>query len=423
MKKEIKISGGVKLAGDVYVNGAKNAALPILAATLLFEEAEITLQEIPQIKDVCSLCQVLEACGVSVRVTNHEVKIIVPKKTGIKNDIPEEISAKMRASLLVLGPLLATKGEVKISAPGGCSIGYRPIDLHIGALELMGATIEIIHGNIVAKAVNGLKAATINLDYPSVGATENIIMAAVLTNGKTKIQNAATEPEILDLIRFLNQSGAKISGAGTTEIEIEGVSSLCKQIAYEIIPDRIEAATYMIAAAVTGGKIRVHNIIGAHLISFIAKLREIGVKIEYIDDTLEVTGKCRYDVEKSIDIKTAPYPGFQTDMQVLMIPLLLKINRSSMIVDTIFDQRFRHVQEFINLGANMTQVDNMLIIDPKDAIKSGAVTATDVRAAAALVLLGLSGDTEISIKNIHHLFRGYESLLDTLISCGAKIIY
>ncbi|GBU10618.1 UDP-N-acetylglucosamine 1-carboxyvinyltransferase [Erysipelotrichaceae bacterium] len=417
----LKVTGGTKLAGDVFIHGSKNAALPILAATLLFDDASLILDCIPKIKDVELMIELLEKNGLTVERTKEQLQIKIPENAEIISCAPDRLTSKMRATLMVLGPLLAIGKDVAIALPGGCSIGYRPIDMHIAALEAMGAEIELVHGRIFAKAPNRLKPALITLDYPSVGATENIIMAAVLTKGTTRIRNAAKEPEVTDLVRFLNQAGAKISGAGTSELEIEGVTQLKQKVVYEIIPDRIEAATFMIAAAVTGGEIRIHHTIPKHLESLIAKLREIGVEITIQDDTIVVNGKNSYQTKQSIDIKTGPYPGFQTDIQALILPLLMKNKITSVTIDNVFDQRFRHVPEFLKIGANITQINNMLIINQTEKIYSGKVEAPDVRAAAALILLGLSENITIEITQIDHLYRGYENLVEQLNALGATI--
>lgn len=417
----IKVTGGRELKGHVYINGSKNATLPILASAFLFENAQIQLDNIPDITDVQLMLEVLTLSGIKVKREEKTVLLTIPSKEKIVTNAPEHLVSRMRATLLIIGPLLATKKVVNIALPGGCSIGYRPVDLHISSLKTMGAEIELQHGDLQARTETGLKPVTINLDIPSVGATENIIMAAVLTKGTTIIRNAAREPEVADLIRFLNQAGAKISGAGTAEIEITGVSKLKNNVIYEIIPDRIEAATYMLAAAVTGSTLTIHNAIANHLQALIAKMREVGVTISVKDDVIQVIGKDSYNVSQAIDIKTAPYPGFQTDIQVLMLPLLLKVTANSMIIDNIFDQRFQHVSEFVKLGATLTQVNNMLIINQKVALRSGRIVASDVRAAAAMVLLGLSQPIEVIIERPEHLFRGYENIIGQLQQLGAKI--
>lgn len=421
----IKIKGGQQLFGDVVIHGAKNAALPILAASILFDNQTITLENVPHLTDVTTMLEVLKAVGITSTFATDVITLTTPANEALLYETPESLVSQMRATLLVMGPLLAKKKKVEISLPGGCSIGYRPIDLHIAALETMGAEIILEHGILIASAKTGLHAANIHLDIPSVGATENIIMAAVLTEGTTTIDNAAKEPEIVDLVRFLNLAGADIRGAGTSVIEITGVKALQKVPMYEIIPDRIEAATYMIAAASTGGKIVLHHVIETHLETLIAKLREIGVEINVnqAEDKIEVIGKTSYELEQDIDIRTSGYPGFNTDVQPIIFPLLLKLNRNSLVVDTIFKNRFQHAEEFKKIGIDSTQLENALIINAKSKAISGKINTTDLRNAAAMIILGISQEIELEIDNIEILNRGYENLIETLNTLGASIEY
>ena len=416
----IEITGGNRLVGNVFAHGAKNAALPILAACVLFDNEEIIIDNVPRILDVASMKEVLEKIGFTITMDEHTMTIQTPSRAELKSTPPESLVSKMRATILLLGGLLSATKTAEIALPGGCSIGYRPIDLHIQALTSMGAAIDLQHGILIADAKEGLNAATVHLGTASVGATENIIIAAVLTPGVTTIENASREPEVLDLIRFLNQAGANITGAGTSQIQITGVKKL-HGVRHEIITDRIEVATYMVAAAVTNGDVSIYNTIPKHLDSFITKLREIGVQIDIVDDVIRVRGQESYDTDKDIDIRTAAYPGFHTDMLVLTLPLLLKINGTAMIMDNVFDQRFRHVAEFEKVGANITQLDNMLVINQQQSIVGGKVEATDVRAAAALLLLGVSSKEKITITDLHHLARGYENIIETFEELGADI--
>jgi len=420
---KLKVNGGKTLQGEVWLHGAKNAALPIIAATLLFDNQQVVIESVPVIDDVKIMLDLLVKLGVEVNFqqAEHSLTLNLPSQAEISIAPPEHLVSKMRATLLIMGALLATKGEVEIALPGGCSIGYRPIDYHLAALAEMGAVITREHGVLIAKAPTGLKAANIHLDFPSVGATENIIMAAVLTAGTTTIDNAAKEPEVVDLVRFLNLAGAKITGAGTTEIKIEGVKTLTG-VTYEIISDRIEAATYVIAAACTKGDIIIHDVIVSHLTTFIAKLTEIGVKVEELpNDSIRVIGTEPYELGRAIDVRTSPYPGFQTDMQVLILPLLIKAGANAVIVDNVFNARFKHVEEFCKIGAQLTQVENMLIVNEKHQIVSGTIKATDLRAAAAMLLLALSYDVTTLVQDANQILRGYEELIKNLSTLGADI--
>lgn len=416
----VEIKGGKTLQGTVNIHGSKNATLPILAASVLFDNETITLDNVPDILDVKYMRDVLEQIGVHIEIDGDTFVIKTAKLDKIVSEPSESLLSRMRATVLLLGGLLAATGRAEIALPGGCSIGYRPVDMHISALEAMGASIELEHGILMATAPSGLNAAEIALDSPSVGATENIIMAAVLTEGETVIENASREPEVVDFIRFLKDAGANIVGAGTSTIKIIGVERL-HGVRHEIIPDRIEVATYMVAAAITGGDITIYNAIPDHLETFTRKLREIGVEVDIDGDVIRVKGKDKYLPESPIDIRTAPYPGFHTDMQVLILPLLLKVSGGSMLIDNVFDQRFRHVAEFARIGAEIKQIDNMLIINQKQSLHSGKVEATDVRAAASLVLVGLSADIELEVEEMRHLIRGYEGLLQGLQALGAEI--
>lgn len=418
----IKITGGQKLQGEVTIRGAKNAVLPILASSLLFEDEQLHFLNIPHITDVTTMLQVLSTMGIGVRTENDAVFLSVPLTSDVRYDTPEELVSQMRATLLIMGPMLAKKGKVHIALPGGCSIGYRPINLHTQFLELMGASIVLEHGMLIAQAPAGLHAAEIHLDMPSVGATENIMMAAVLTQGTTVIENAAREPEVVDLAQFLNLSGAEIRGAGTSMIEITGVDKL-HAVAYEVIPDRIEAATYMIAVASTGGQLTLNNIVATHLETTISKLREIGVTITVDDDQLFLEAHPPYQLTEPIDIRTGAYPGFATDVQPLILALLLQLNDSTFIVDTVFPSRLQHIEELSKLGINVTQLPDAMIVNPDYKLSSGKVKATDLRSAASMLLVGISQPIELEIEHIEVLNRGYEDLIKQLNLLGADIRY
>lgn len=417
---EVHIRGGIPLGGTVVAHGAKNAILPILAATLLFDKTTIVLHDVPQIQDVRWFVRILQELGVDVERHHQELTLKVPSKELLLMSASDESVTKIRASLLLLGPLLSVKQAAKIAWPGGCSIGYRPIDFHIMALQQMGVEITLEHGMLLAQAPNGLQAAHIYLDSPSIGATESIIMAAVLTEGTTTIDNAAKDPEVLDLIRFLNAAGAKIKGAGTSEIQIEGVHAL-QGIAYEVIPDRVEIATYMVAAAITRGKLTIQNTIPTHLEALIAKLREIGVTIMIEQDTIIVDATNLAATPDVIDVRTGPYPKFHTDIQVLLLPFLMTLQTNSIIIDTVFGLRYQHVAEFLKVGADIVQFDNMLVVGKNHHFVAGKMESSDLRAAASMVLFGLAYPIDICITKAEHLDRGYEAFISTLTALGAQI--
>lgn len=414
--EKLVVQGGCPLSGSVKISGAKNAVLPIIAASLLGTTPSL-LEEIPNLDDVATISEVLRTLGVKVESRPDEVLYI--DSSDIKTcEAPYELVRKMRASFLVMGPLLARFGEAKISLPGGCAIGSRPIDLHLKGFEALGAQIRLGHGSIEAYAPQGLTGARIYLDFPSVGATENIIMAATLAKGQTILENAAEEPEIVDLANYLNTMGARIRGAGTNAIKIEGVESL-KGATHAVIPDRIEAGTYMVAAAMTGNEVRIENVLHEHLKPVIAKLKEAGVKIE--QDNSGITVLARQNPLKAIDIKTLPYPGFPTDMQAQMMAMLTVAEGSSVVTETVFENRFMHVNELKRMGAQIK-------IDGRSAIVSGhaklvgcQVKATDLRAGAAMVLAGLVAEGTTEIIHIHHIDRGYDHIVDKLRSLGAQI--
>jgi UDP-N-acetylglucosamine 1-carboxyvinyltransferase len=402
------------LNGRVRISGAKNAALPILAASLLGTE-DIILEDVPKLKDVKVICEVLESLG--AKVENLEDGVIKINSANVnKYETQYELMSKMRASFLVMGPLLTRLGKTKNSLPGGCAIGTRPIDLHLKGFKALGATIDVDHGNISAYA-DKLVGDKIYLDFPSVGATENIMMAAVMAEGETIIDNAAMEPEIVDLSNFLNKLGADIKGAGTSTIRIKGVTKL-GGARHTIIPDRIEAGTFMVAAAISGGDVIIENIITSHIKPVIAKLKEAGCEVMENGDSVRVIGTKNL---KAIDIKTMPYPGFPTDMQAQFMALMSVCKGTSVCIETVFENRFMHVDELKRMGADIKIDGRSAIIQGVDNLTSAPVKASDLRAGAALVLAGLISEGTTEIDNIYHIDRGYDGIEDKFSKLGAKI--
>jgi len=418
----IQITGGCRLTGEVNINGAKNAILPLLASSLLFENEQLIFENIPRIRDVRVMLEVLAAMGVQTKVQDERVSLHVPATADITSETDEALVSQMRATILIMAPMLAKKGKVKIALPGGCSIGYRPIALHTRFLEMMGASIVLDHGMLIAEAPDGLHPVHASLDIPSVGVTESLIMAATLTRGTTVIENAAKEPEVVDLARFLNLCGANISGAGTDMIEITGVDRLIP-VPYEVIPDRIEAATYMLAVASSGGTLTIRNVIPTHLETLITKLRDIGITLDVGTDEIKITANPPYEPTSIVDVRSAAYPGFATDMQPLILALLLQLPTSTFIVDTIFPSRFQHIEELSKVGVNVTQLPDAMMLNPERALSSGKVKASDLRSAAAMVLVGISQPIVLEIENIDVLDRGYEDLITKLNQIGAQIEY
>lgn len=415
--EKLIIHGGHELHGRVKISGAKNAVLPIIAATLLAQDKPCVLDEVPYLNDVCTIAEVLRQLGAKVDFNRQQHTLFVDSTVLKTVDAPYDLVRKMRASFVIMGPLLARYGKAKISMPGGCAIGTRPIDLHLKGFEALGAEIEIGHGFISATAPNGLKGTSIYLDFPSVGATENIIMAACMAEGQTILENAAQEPEIIDLANFLNIMGAKIRGAGTNVIKITGVPKLIGHN-YTIIPDRIEAGTYMVAVAMTGGDIYIENAISEHLKPVIAKLNEAGVKIEEDIDGIRVSGNKR---PKAIDIKTLPYPGFPTDMQAQFMAMLTIADGTGLVTETVFENRFMHVDELKRMGACIKVDGRTSIVEGVPSLNGCQVKATDLRAGAAMVLAGLVANGETEVSYIHHIDRGYDNLVEKLCGLGADI--
>ena len=376
-----------------------------------------TLTEIPKLADVHTVCDVIASLGVHIEHPERDTLVIDAHEL-TSTTAPYDLVRRMRASFLVMGPLLARKGRAQISLPGGCSIGARPIDLHLKAFEAMGAVINLENGDIEATAPNGLKGAQIYLDFPSVGATENILMAASMADGKTVLENAAEEPEIVDLATYLNSMGANIRGAGTNVIRIEGVKEL-HGANHAVIPDRIEAGTFMVGAAMTQGNVFVENAISEHLKPLISKLKEVGAEVQEEIDGIRVIG---HEPLRPADIKTLPYPGFPTDMQAQFMVLTTICQGTSVVTETVFENRFMHVDEFKRMGAKIRIEGRSAIVEGVPRLKGASVNATDLRAGAALVLAGLVAEGETEVGYLYHIDRGYDNLVLKLQRLGADIV-
>ncbi len=415
MMSKFIVRGGNKLTGSVKVSGAKNSVLPIIAASLLGEEGESIIIDAPPLDDVITISKVLESIGAVITYEKDVMR--VNAQTISSCEAPYEWVRKMRASFLVMGPLLTRMGHTRISLPGGCAIGTRPIDQHLKGFEALGAEISLGQGYIEAKSNGRLRGAKIYLDVASVGATENIMMAATLAEGVTVIENAAKEPEIVDLANYLNGMGAKVRGAGTGIIRIEGVEKL-HGTEHTVIPDRIEAGTYMVAAAITGGDVYVEGAIPDHLGPVIAKLEEMGVEIEPGENGVRV--KANHPL-KAVDIKTLPYPGFPTDMQSQMMALLLKSEGTSVVTETVFENRFMHVDQFQLMNAEIKVEGRTAIVTGGAKLTGAKVCATDLRAGAALILAGLVSEGTTEVSGTHHIDRGYVHLAEKLQGLGADI--
>lgn len=414
--EKLIVKGGNRLVGAVKTSGAKNAVLPIIAASILGTTPS-HLDEVPMLEDVHTISEVLKCLGLSVECSPEKNVLDIDSTEITSYEAPYELVRTMRASFLVMGPLLARIGKARISMPGGCAIGARPIDIHLKGFEALGVKIEQGHGYIEASAPEGLKGTGIYFDFPSVGATENIMMAASLAEGTTILENAAEEPEIVDLANYLNKMGAKIRGAGTDTIRIEGVDKL-HGADYTIIPDRIEAGTYMIAAAMTGGDIVVENILPEHQKPLIAKLREAGAVVEEDIDKVRVIGKNQL---KAVSIKTLPYPGFPTDMQAQMMAMMVIAEGRSKVTETVFENRFMHVVELNRMGAQISTEGRSAVIDGPCKLTGCDVRATDLRAGAAMILAGLVAEGTTRIGDLHHIDRGYENIVAKLKNLGADI--
>ena len=412
---KLLINGGVRLQGEIRISGAKNAVLPILAATLL-AEGPATIENVPHLHDVTTTVELLGCMGVMVSI-DEKLSVEVDSSTIENYTAPYHLVKTMRSSILVLGPLLARFGEAEVSLPGGCAIGSRPVDLHIKGLQAMGAEIEVSNGYIHAKA-SRLKGARLVMDIVTVTGTENLMMAAALADGITVIENAAREPEVVDLANFINAMGGKVSGAGTDTITIEGVEKL-HGTRYRVLPDRIETGTFLVAAAITGGKIKVKDTAPELLDAVIDKLREAGARIEVGEDwiSLDMEGKR----PKSVNIRTAPYPAFPTDMQAQFAALNTIADGTATVVETVFENRFMHVQELKRMGADIEVEGNTAIIRGVDTLTSAPVMATDLRASASLIIAGLVAKGETEVQRIYHIDRGYENIEEKLALLGAKI--
>jgi len=414
--RKIIIKGKRRLEGEVKISGAKNSALAILAATILLP-GKIVIRNVPNLLDVKTMIRVLRALGLRAEYSGSQPNTVEVWNDEVKHVAPYELVTKMRASFFVIGPILARKGLAKVPLPGGCAIGSRPVNLHIKGLEGLGANVTMEHGFVIVKAKK-LKGGRIYLDFPSVGATESVMMAATLAEGDTVIENAAREPEVEDLANFLNLAGAKISGAGTEEIRISGVSRL-SAVEYRIIPDRIEAGTFMVAAAITRGAVVLKELIPEQIESTIRKLQEIGVDITVAGNSLKIVNK---DGMKAADIKTLPYPGIPTDMQPQLTALLSLAKGTSVVNETVFENRFMHVHELNRMGADIKLEGQSAIVDGVSKLSSAPVKVSDLRAGAALILAGLAAEGETVIEDLdHHVERGYENIVDKFTKLGADI--
>ncbi len=412
---KLMINGGVRLKGEIRISGAKNAVLPILAATLL-ADGPATIENVPHLHDVTTTVELLGCMGVMVSI-DEKLSVEVDSST-IKNyTAPYHLVKTMRSSILVLGPLLARFGEAEVSLPGGCAIGSRPVDLHIKGLQDMGAEIDVSNGYIHAKAKR-LKGARLVMDIVTVTGTENLMMAAALADGTTILENAAREPEVVDLANFIIAMGGKISGAGTDTIVIEGVEKL-HGTRYRVLPDRIETGTYLVAAAITGGSIKVKDTAPHLLDAVIEKLREAGAKIELGENWISLDMEGRRP--KAVNVRTAPYPAFPTDMQAQFVALNTIAEGTATVVETVFENRFMHVQEIKRMGADIEVEGNTAIIRGTDKLTSAPVMATDLRASASLIIAGLVASGETEVQRIYHIDRGYENIEEKLALLGAKI--
>ena len=412
---KLQIAGGIPLEGEIRISGAKNATLPILAGTLL-ADGTVTIGNVPHLQDVTTTIELLGRMGVSVTM-DERMRIDVDPTTIREYFAPYELVKTMRASILVLGPLVARFGHADVSLPGGCAIGARPVNIHVAGLQAMGADIHIENGYIKARAKR-LKGARLVLETVTVTGTENLMMAATLADGETVIENAAREPEVVDLADFLNSMGARVLGAGTDTISIEGVERLTGT-SYEVLPDRIEAGTYLVAGAITGGHVRLKNTRPDHLDAVLAKLREAGARIATGENWIEVDMRGRR--AQAVDVRTAPYPAFPTDMQAQFAALNTVASGVSTITETVFENRFMHMLEMRRMGAEIRLEGNTAIIRGVPKLTAAPVMATDLRASASLVLAGLVAEGTTQIERIYHIDRGYECIEEKLQQLGARI--
>ena len=410
---KLVIEGGVPLKGTVTISGSKNAALPILLASILVE-GEVRLSNVPDLRDIGTTLKLLELLGCTAEYDGGEVLL---KSCDLKPEAPYELVRTMRASVLCLGPLLARLGRARVALPGGCAIGARPVDMHLKGLEQMGAVFELESGDIIGNC-DRLKGAHIQLDFPTVGGTEHLIMAATLAEGETVLENAAREPEIQDLAEFLNSCGAKISGHGTSVVRIQGVESL-HGTSYRVMPDRIEAGTYLVAAGITKGDLTLKDCPVDALDAVIFKLKEMGMVIEGDRDTLRATVDGPLNC---VDLSTRPYPGFPTDMQAQIMALMCVSRGAGVITEGIFEHRFMPVQELARLGAHISLSGQSAMVRGVDSLKGATVMASDLRASACLVLAGLAATGRTDVRRIYHLDRGYEQMEVKLGAVGARIV-
>ncbi|MBI2964524.1 MAG: UDP-N-acetylglucosamine 1-carboxyvinyltransferase [Deltaproteobacteria bacterium] len=417
---KIVVRGGRPLRGEVSVSGSKNAALPLLFASLLTGEP-CRFRNVPELVDIRTTERLLQDLGVDLVESAGHVVALRARQLA-RHEAPYELVKTMRASFLALGPLLAREGRARVSTPGGCAIGARPVNLHLAGLEKMGARLEIVHGYVEAEAprtANGrrLRGARIALDTPSVGATENLMMAAALAEGTTQIENAAREPEIEDLAAALGKMGAHIEGAGSSAVRIEGVAAL-GGVEHEVIADRIEAGTFLVAGAITGGETVVRGARAEHLDAFLLKLEEAGAAVERMADGIRVRGPAR---PRSVDVRTAPFPGFPTDLQAQMMALLTIADGAAEITETIFENRFMHALELVRLGADIAVDGNHAMVRGVERLSGAPVMATDLRASVSLILAGLAADNTTEIRRVYHLDRGYERIETKLAALGADV--
>lgn len=417
MRDKIVINGGHKLTGEVQIEGAKNAVLPVLTASLLAAEGTSVLKNVPALSDVDTINNVISNLNADVKYDQAAGTVTVDATQELYEEAPYEYVSKMRASILVMGALLGRLGHAKVALPGGCAIGARPIEQHLKGFEALGAEIHMENGFVYAEAKGGLKGTTIHLDFPSVGATQNIIMAASLAEGKSVLENVAREPEVVDLANYINEMGGNITGAGTDTIAIHGVDTL-HGVEHSIIPDRIEAGTFLIAGAITRGDILVKGAIKEHMKSLTYKLEEMGVTLDDQDDAIRVTAP---DELQPVDVKTLPHPGFPTDMQSQMMALLLTAEGHKLMTETVFENRFMHVAEFKRMNANISVEGRTAKIEGKSELQGAQVKATDLRAAAALILAGLVAEGTTEVTELQHLDRGYVNFHHKLADLGADI--
>ena len=411
----LAVNGGNQLRGDITISGAKNAALPLLAAGLMAEGSSgLTLTNVPDLADTRLMCRLLAQLGMDIDQQADKVAI---SGAATNTDAPYDLVSQMRASILVMGPLLARYGEARVSLPGGCAIGSRPVDLHIRAMQKLGAVVELADGYVQARTPNGLKGDKIIFPFVSVGATENAMMAACLASGKTQLVNAAREPEIVDLAACLSAMGARISGAGSDVITIEGVDGLTPA-QHPVVADRVEAGSYAMAVAMTGGELCLKKMVPAHLDSLFEVMRQAGIDIETAQDEVRVRGDGRY---RGVDIETQPYPGFPTDLQAQFMAMMCRADGLSKISETIFENRFMHVPELVRMGADIEVQGRIALVRGKPSLLPAPVRATDLRASVSLVLAALATEGRSVISDIYHLDRGYASLDSKLGECGADL--